>query len=86
MRKIGIHQKTDNTTLLGTTFLGKSGILIDFGVAGRFLGNALGRILGGKFGGGKQITKQVVRKVASAGAADPGKEEFREDKGQVGQI
>ena len=58
----------------------------DFGVPGRALGKALGRILGGKFGGGKQVEKKVVRMFASAGTADPGKEGFREDKGQGGQI
>ena len=58
----------------------------DFGVSGRSLGKALGRILGGKFGGGKKVKKQVVRMVASATDADPGKEGFREDKGQGGQV
>ena len=86
MRKTGIHQKTDKTTLLGTTFLGKHQFWDDFGIPGRSLGKALGRILGGKFGGGKKVKKQVVRTVASAGDADPGKEGFSEDKGQGGQI
>ena len=86
MRKTGIHQKTDKKTLLGTTFLGKSRSLGDFGVSGRSLGKALGRILGGKFGGGKNDEKRRVKGIASAGSADPGKEGFREDKGQVGQI
>ena len=86
MRKTEIHQKTDKKTDLGTTFLGKSRILVDFGVPGRSLGKALGMILGRKFGGGKKVKKQVVRMVASAGDADPGKEGFREDKGQGGQI
>ena len=54
--------------------------------SGRFLGKPLGRILGGKFGGGKKSQKQVVRTLASAGTADPGKEGFREDKGQGGKI
>ena len=85
MRKTEIHQKTDKKTDLGTTCLGKSRILGDFGVPGRSLGKALGRILGGKFGGGKQIKKQVVRTIASAGDADPGKEGFRENN-QVGLI
>ena len=46
----------------------------------------MGRILGIKFGGAKKIGKNVVSAVASAGAADPGKEGFREDKGQVGLV
>ena len=86
MRKTGIHQKTDKKTLLGTTFLGKHQFGGDFGVPGRSLGKALGRISGRKFGSGKKIEKTVVRMLASAGDADPGKEGFREDKGQVGQI
>ena len=86
MRKTGIHQKTDKKTLLGTTFLGKHQFWDDFGIPGRSLGKALGRILGGKFGGGKNDEKNVVRVVASAGTADPGKEGFREDKGQGGKI
>ena len=86
MRKTEIHQKTDKKTDLGTTFLGKSRILGDFGVPGRSLGKALGRILGGKFGGAKKVEKNVVSAVASAGTADPGKEGFREDKGQGGQV
>ena len=47
MKKIGIHQKTDEKTLLGTTFLGKHQFWGDFGIPGRSLGKALGRILGG---------------------------------------
>ena len=84
MKKIGIHQKTDEKTLLGTTFLGKHQIWGDFGVPGRSLGKALGRILGRNFGGGKNDEKTVVSVVASAGNADPGKEGFREDNGQPG--
>ena len=80
---MGIHQKTDEKTLLGTTFLGKHQIWGDFGVPGRSLGKALGRILGRNFGGGKNDEKTVVSVVASAGNADPGKEGFREDS-QVG--
>ena len=86
MKNTQIHRKTDKKTDLGTTFLVKSRILSDFGVPGRSLGKALGRILGGKFGGGKIVEKNVVSAVASAGDADPGKEGFREDKGQVGQV
>ena len=86
MRKTEIHQKTDKKTDLGTTCLGKSRILGDFGVPGRSLGKALGRILGEKIGGGKKVEKQVVRTVASAGSADPSKEGFREDNHQVGPI
>ena len=81
---MGIHQKTDEKTLLGTTFLGKHQIWGDFGVPGRSLGKALGRILGRNFGGGKNDEKTVVSVVASAGNADPGKEGFREDS-QVGE-
>ena len=84
VRKIGIHQKTDEKMLLGTTFLGKHQIWGDFGVPGRSLGKALGRILGRNFGGGKHDKKTVVSVVASAGNADPGKEGFREDS-QVGE-
>ena len=76
MRKTEIHQKTDKKTDLGTTCLGKSRILGDFGVPGRSLGKALGRILGGKFGGGNKVEKQAVRMLASAGTADLGKEGF----------
>ena len=79
MRKTEIHQKTDKKTDLGTTCLGKSRILGDFGVPGRSLGKAFGRILGRNFGGGKNDEKTVVSVVASAGNADPGKEGFRED-------
>ena len=82
---MGIHQKTDEKTLLGTTFLGKHQIWGDFGVPGRSLGKALGRILGRNFGGGKNDEKTVVSAVASAGNADPGKEGFREDS-QVGEM
>ena len=82
---MGIHQKTDEKTLLGTTFLGKHQIWGDFGVPGRSLGKALGRILGRNFGGGKHDEKTVVSVVASAGNADPGKEGFREDS-QVGEV
>ena len=82
---MGIHQKTDEKTLLGTTFLGKHQIWGDFGVPGRSLGKALGRILGRNFGGAKKVKKNVVRVVASAGDAYPSKEGFREDS-QVGQI
>ena len=85
MKKMGIHQKTDEKTLLGTTFLGKHQIWGDFGVPGRSLGKALGRILGRNFGGGKNDEKTVVSAVASAGNADPGKEGFREDS-QVGEM
>ena len=86
MRKTGIHQKTDKKTLLGTTFLGKHQFWGDFGVPGRSLGKALGRILGGKVGGAKKVKKNVVSVVASAGSADPGKEGFGEDKGQVSLV
>ena len=71
---------------LGTTFLAKKQIFNDFGVPGRSLGKALGRILAGKFGDEKKVRKKVVKVIASAGDADPGKEGFREDKGQVGKI
>ena len=76
MRKTEIHQKTDKKTDLGTTCLGKSRILGDFGIPGRSLGKALGRILGGKFGDAKKVKKDVVRVVASAGDAYPSKEGF----------
>ena len=69
---MGIHQKTDKKTLLGTTFLGKHQFWGDFGIPGRSLGKALGRILAGKFGGAKKVETNVVSVVASAGAADPG--------------
>ena len=46
----------------------------------------MGRNLGGNFGDTKKIRKKVVKLIASATVADPGKEGFREDKGQVGQI
>ena len=86
MRKTEINQKTDKQTNLGTTFLAKKRIFSDFGVPGRSLGKALGRILAGKFGDEKKVRKKVVKVIASAGDADPGKEGFREDKGQVGKI
>ena len=86
VRKTEIHQKTDEKTHLETTFLRKSRSLGDFGVSGRSLGKALGRILGGKFGGAKNVGKNGVKLIASAGDADPGKEGFREDKGQVGLV
>ena len=76
----------DKKTYLGTTRLGKSWILGDFGVSGRSLGKALGRILGGTFGGGKIVEKNVVSAVASAGDAYPSKEGFREDKGEGGLV
>ena len=34
----------------------------------------------------KKSEKNVVSAVASAGTADPGKEGFREDKGQLGLV
>ena len=76
---MGIHQKTDEKTLLRTTFLGKHQFWGDFGMTGRSLGKALGRILGGKIGGSKKVEKNVVRVVASAGDAYPSKEGFMED-------
>ena len=82
---MGIHQKTDEKTLLGTTFLGKHQFGGDFGIPGRSLGKALGRILGGKFGGAKKIKKNVASVVASAEDAYPSKEGFREDS-LVGQM
>ena len=86
MRKAEIHQKTDKKTDLGTTCLGKSRILGDFGVPGRSLGKALGRILGGNFGDRKKVEKKEVKVFASAGSADPGKEGFRVAKVRVGPV
>ena len=86
MIKTEIHQKTAKKTDLRTIFLATSRIWGDFGVLGRSLGKALGTILGGKFGAGKKVEKNVVRVVASATVADPGKEGFREDEGQGGQV
>ena len=86
MRKTEAGQKIGKNGVLGTIFLLKDRFFGDFGVPGVSLGELLGRILGRKVWDEKKTKKTSTRGLASAGDAYPGKEGFREDKGQGGLI